>query len=83
VKYMKRRKFLGTAGGSVLLTEGIYYLLSDKRYFVRDDIKTCTSPKSPLQQDKRQIMPRFPGAARSQYTALDCKINKPGIETRF
>lgn len=53
---MNRRKFLGIAGGSVLAAGGIYYLLSDKHNFVREDIKTDPSSKSPLQQEEREIL---------------------------
>ncbi|AEW00900.1 hypothetical protein A4D02_13150 [Niastella koreensis] len=53
---MNRRKFLGIAGGSVLVAGGVYYLLSDKQNFIRKDIKPYLSKKSPLRPVEREIL---------------------------
>jgi hypothetical protein len=43
---MKRRKFLGIAGGTILAAGGVGYLVSDKSNFVRSDLKTAPYVKS-------------------------------------
>lgn len=39
---MDRRKFIGIAGTSILVTGGGYYLSSDKNNFTRSDMKIAT-----------------------------------------
>jgi hypothetical protein len=53
---MKRRNFLGLAGGVIVLGGGTYYLLSDKSNFVRNDIKTDSSGKVPFKPDEKEIL---------------------------
>lgn len=53
---MNRRKFLGTATGTIVMVGGAGYLLSDKTNFVRDD-STTSAPNNPvLKPDERQIL---------------------------
>lgn len=53
---MNRKKFLGVAGGAVLVVAGGYYLQSDKSNFVRGDFKENFLEKIPLSPDERNIL---------------------------
>jgi hypothetical protein len=53
---MNRRKFLGVAGGTIIIAGVTYYLLSDKSNLNRDDMKTDTPGKIPLLADEREIL---------------------------
>lgn len=53
---MNRRKFLGLAGASVVVTAGAAYLLSDRHHFVRADIKEGNNYKFPLKPDEKDIL---------------------------
>jgi nitroreductase len=53
---MNRNKFLGVAGGAVLVVAGGYYLQSDKSNFVRGDSKGNAPEKIPLTSDERNIL---------------------------
>jgi len=53
---MNRKEFLGLAGGSILVAESTYYLLSDRSSFVRADVSEDTTPKFPLTTDERRIL---------------------------
>ena len=53
---MNRNKFLGVAGGAVLVVAGGYYLQSDKSNFVRGDSKGNAREKIPLTSDERNIL---------------------------
>ena len=53
---MKRRKFIGIAGGTLLTTAGIGYLISDKNNFVRNNSKDFSSNKSLLKPDEIEIL---------------------------
>lgn len=53
---MNRKKFLGVAGGAVLVVAGGYYLQSDKSNFVRGDFKGNIPKKTPLTADERNIL---------------------------
>jgi hypothetical protein len=52
---MKRRKFLGIAGSTILAAGGIGYLVSDKSNFVRSDLKIAPHDKM-LQADEQDIL---------------------------
>jgi hypothetical protein len=53
---MNRKKFLGVAGGAVLVVAGGYYLQSDRSNFVRRDSKENSPKKTPLTADERNIL---------------------------
>lgn len=53
---MKRRKFLGLAGASVVVAAGTAYLLSDRHPIVRADIKEGKNYKFPLKPEEREIL---------------------------
>jgi hypothetical protein len=53
---MKRRKFIAIAGSSIIIAGVTYYLLSDKRNFVRADSKPTETTKMPLQLDEKEIL---------------------------
>jgi len=53
---MNRKKFLGVAGGAVLVVAGGYYLQSDKSNFVRGDSKENFPKKTPPTADERNIL---------------------------
>jgi ribosomal protein L16/L10AE len=53
---MKRRKFIGIAGAVVCIAAGSGYLLSDKKNFVRSDIKTIDSGTISFKQDEKEIL---------------------------
>jgi hypothetical protein len=53
---MKRRKFIAIAGSSIIIAGVAYYLLSDKRNFVRADSKHTETTKLPLQLDEKEIL---------------------------
>lgn len=53
---MNRKKFLGVAGGAVLVVAGGYYLQSDKSNFVRADLEGSFPKKIPLTADERNIL---------------------------
>lgn len=53
---MNRKKFLGVAGVAVLATAGGYYLQSDKRNFIRADMKNGTGANNLLLADERAIL---------------------------
>ncbi|WP_353485044.1 nitroreductase [Haliscomenobacter sp.] len=53
---MNRKKFLGVAGGAVLVVAGGYYLQSDKSNFVRADLEGSFPEKIPLTADERNIL---------------------------
>ncbi len=53
---MHRRKFIGIAGGTVLVAVGTGYLLSDKSNFTREDIKPDSPGKISLTVDEREIL---------------------------
>lgn len=53
---MKRRRFFTVAGGSALTIVGAYYLLTDKRNFSREDMKTIFAEKISFKPDEREIL---------------------------
>jgi hypothetical protein len=53
---MNRRNFIAIAGTTTVLAGGLYYLSTDKRNFVRADIKNAPSSKSSLKEDERAIL---------------------------
>lgn len=53
---MKRRKFLAIAGSSVIIGGITYYLLSDKKNFVRSDGKPVETGKPLLLPDEQKIL---------------------------
>jgi hypothetical protein len=53
---MNRRKFLGIAGGTIVIGGATYYLLSDKNNFTRADIRQTNTGKIALQPDEREIL---------------------------
>lgn len=53
---MKRRKFIAIAGSSIIIAGVTYYLVSDKRNFVRADSKHTETTKMPLQLDEKEIL---------------------------
>jgi hypothetical protein len=53
---MKRRKFLTLTGASIVIAGVTYYLLSDKRNFVRLDSKPAQTTKIPLLPEERTIL---------------------------
>lgn len=53
---MKRRKFIAIAGSSIIIAGVTYYLVSDKRNFVRTGIKHNETTKIPLQLDEKEIL---------------------------
>jgi hypothetical protein len=53
---MKRRKFLILAGTSIVIAGVTYYLLSDKRNFVREDTQTTETTQIPLLPNERAIL---------------------------
>lgn len=53
---MNRRKFLGFAGGSVVVAGVTYYLLSDINNFIRGDEKQNATSKIPLKPDEREVL---------------------------
>lgn len=53
---MNRKKFLGVAGGAVVVVAGGYYLQSDKSNFVRADLEGTFPEKMPLTADERNIL---------------------------
>jgi hypothetical protein len=53
---MKRRKFLTLTGTSIIVAGVTYYLLSDKRNFVRADIKQSETIKIPLLPEEAEML---------------------------
>ena len=53
---MKRRKFLTLAGTSIVIAGVTYYLLSDKRNFIRADSKSTETIKIPLLPEEIEIL---------------------------
>lgn len=53
---MNRRKFLGLAGGSIIVAASTAYLLSDRRHFVRADMRDDSINKLPLKPDEKEIL---------------------------
>ncbi|MGY4537650.1 hypothetical protein ACVW0P_002069 [Mucilaginibacter sp. UYNi724] len=53
---MKRREFLGAAGGAVVIAGATYYGFSDKSNFVRANLKPDNQTKTLLTKDERQIL---------------------------
>jgi len=53
---MKRRKFLAIAGSSIVIAGVAYYLLSDKKNFIRADSKAGEATKIPLRPNEREIL---------------------------
>jgi hypothetical protein len=53
---MNRRNFIAIAGTTVVVAGGVYYLSSDKRNFVRADIKNAPSGNIHLKEDERAIL---------------------------
>ncbi len=53
---MKRRKFIAIAGSSIIIAGVTYYLVSDKRNFVRAGIKPTETAKISLQPDEKEIL---------------------------
>lgn len=53
---MNRRKFLGIAGGSIVIAGITCYALGDRSNLVRVDLKQDTQLKSPLTTDEREIL---------------------------
>jgi hypothetical protein len=53
---MNRRKFLGIAGGTIIIGGATYYLLSDKNNFTRADMLQTNAGKIVLQPDEREIL---------------------------
>ncbi len=54
-QYMQRRKFLGVAGGSIVIAGVSYYLLSDKNNFERGDSTAEIQTALPLKPDEKEI----------------------------
>ncbi|HWB27666.1 MAG TPA: hypothetical protein VG738_19450 [Chitinophagaceae bacterium] len=53
---MKRRKFIGIAGVTVLAAGGSYYFSSDTKNFTRDDMKTDTIENFPFKPGEKEIL---------------------------
>ncbi len=53
---MKRRKFLGLAGASLVTVAGTAYLLSDRQHFTRADLKKEEYAGLPLEADEKKIL---------------------------
>ena len=53
---MHRRKFLGVAGATILIGGSVGYLMSDKKNFVRTNIKGSSTGNSLLKPDEREIL---------------------------
>lgn len=53
---MNRRKFIGIAGGTILVSGATAYLLSDKSSFSRKNIKLADDNDKFLQPDEREIL---------------------------
>jgi len=53
---MNRRKFIGLAGGTIVIAGVTYYLLSDKSNYIRSDAKQSDTIKIPLKPDEREIL---------------------------
>ena len=53
---MKRRKFIGIAGGTTMASGAIAYLWSDKSNFVRADLKPTDNSNASLKPDEQEIL---------------------------
>jgi hypothetical protein len=53
---MNRRKFLGLAGGAIVIAGVTYYVLSDKNNFTRADILQTNGSKIVMLPDEREIL---------------------------
>lgn len=53
---MNRRKFIKIAGGTVLASGAVGYLLSDKENFVRSEVKAKDNAKTILSSDEEEIL---------------------------
>lgn len=53
---MKRRKFLGITGTTIIAASGVGYLLSDKSNFTRDNEKAPKNSVSFMRPDEREIL---------------------------
>jgi hypothetical protein len=53
---MNRRKFLGIAGGSIVIGGITYYLLSDKSNFARADVKQDDKDTITIRPDEKEIL---------------------------
>ena len=53
---MKRRKFLGIAGGVIIIGGATYYGFSDKSNFVRANVKQDYDSKIPFKLDEEEIL---------------------------
>lgn len=53
---MNRRNFIAIAGATIVVTGGAYYLSTDKRNFVRGDIKNASSGDIPIKDDEQAIL---------------------------
>ena len=53
---MKRRKFLGIAGGVIVIGGATYYGFSDKNNFVRANVKQDYDSKIPFKPDEKEIL---------------------------
>ena len=52
---MNRRKFIGIAGLTTIVAGGMYYLSTDKKNFVRSDMKNNSTGKIPFKPDEAEI----------------------------
>ena len=53
---MKRREFIGAAGGAIVIGGATYYGISDKRNFVRADVMPDSKAQTALTGDERRIL---------------------------
>ncbi len=53
---MNRRNFIAITGATIIVVGGVYYLSTDKRNFVRADIKDYLSGSISLKDDERAIL---------------------------
>jgi hypothetical protein len=53
---MKKRNFITISGTAIAVAGAVYYLSTDKRNFVRTDIKADPSGNIPLKNDEREIL---------------------------
>ena len=53
---MNRRKFLGIAGGTIVIGSITYYGVSDKSNFTRADVKKDNKDTITLRRDEKEIL---------------------------
>jgi hypothetical protein len=53
---MNRRNFISIAGATLVMSGGVYYLSTDKRNFIRADIKEDSSKNISIKDDEKSIL---------------------------